>query len=104
MKRISLNDKYELRFYGCDQGRHLVVWRNDSTVRCRKERIRSIRSFLDGDMESLGKGSLTLRRDSGANIQVLRKEERIGTISDDVLESALEDLSSGKLSVMGRSG
>ena len=75
-----------------------MVWQNGSTVRCRKERVSSVRSLIDVDIDTLGKSGVQLSRDSSPNIQVLLKQERIGIISDDVLENALKDLSTGKLS------
>ncbi len=97
MKSIRFKDEYELRFYRCDQGLHLMVWQNGSALRCRKERVASVRSLIDRAVDTLGKTGLQLRRKSGKNIQIFIKKVQIGTITQDVLENTLEALSSGKL-------
>lgn len=97
LRRVALNDNYELRFYCCGQGLHLVVWQDDKEVRCRKERPASVKNLIDGTVEALGRSGLLLRRCGDEKIQVLVKKSEIGTITSQVLENALELLAAGEL-------
>lgn len=74
-----------------------MVWQDALALRCRKERVTAVRSLVSGEIETLGKVGLQLRRDGGNSFHVVLKQKTIGTISQGVLEEALDDLSFGKL-------
>lgn len=97
MTSAILNDGYELRFYSCDQGLHLMVWKDKEELRCRKGRKVTVQKLADGTVKSLGRSGLQFRRTGSAEIQVLVKNSLVGTITPSVLENALALLEAGKL-------
>ena len=74
-----------------------MVWQHDVAVRCRKERRSAVRDLIERDIDTLGKSGLQLKRESSEDIQVFVKQELIGMITQEVLETALEELASGSL-------
>ena len=88
MESISLDNSFKLSFEKLPHTIRLIISKDNEEWVCRKEKLKSLFSFVDVDKEHLFKGRLQLfKSDEKIDIQV--KNKVIGTVSSQTFKEAL---------------
>ena len=93
---VALGEAYSLKFFGCDQGIHLVLERDGQPYVCRKSRLGEIRKMTGKETDHLFKGRLQLQL-SGQSIEVIASKQSVGAFPVGVLQEAVHAAAGGEL-------
>ncbi|MFW0715220.1 hypothetical protein [Pedobacter sp. N23S346] len=88
MESIFLNNNLKLSFEKLPHSIRLIVSKNGEEWVCRKEKLKSLFTFLETDKEHLFKGRLQLIK-TNDQIDIQVKNESISSISIEAFQQAL---------------
>jgi len=84
-----IDDQFTLKFFGCDQGLHIMIYNNGVPFTCRKERLKPMKDFLEKEYAEAFKGGLKLKKQKDSII-ISAKNNLLPSISITVFKEAIE--------------
>ena len=90
MKKFAITNAHQLHIETIDHKTRLIILENEQELVCRKERLSVIQAFLAKGEGRIFKGRLQLEH-SGKELQIIVKNQIIGSIAPQLLAKALEN-------------
>lgn len=77
---------------------HIIVYKNGETFHCRKESAATIGKLLNGELQSVGKAAIVLKREE-QHIALYYKNELLGKVKFEVFREAIRMLRNAELEI-----